>query len=212
MSQLTVTAPRELLDTVRLHLCQGWRAGKYKREATLAFLKKECAIVPLLSKRSNQATAITRSLKNDSYCYEKLEAELDNDDDDDMISDAPSSEEMAATCANKENWGFMAADSTTFKKGAWSRAIAIGFHGNSKPSEQYRVSPPGCPEPQCEKRRAIPSSVKVLKKETCDAKSSLKIQPVTVSAGYVHTVRDESKMSRLLPSFILLLRTVCPFF
>merc|ERR1719506_529192 len=46
MSQLTVTAPRELLETLQLHVCQGWRVTKYKREATLAFVKKVCSTVP----------------------------------------------------------------------------------------------------------------------------------------------------------------------
>ena len=46
MSQMTVTAPRALLETVPLHVCQGWRTEKYKSEATSSFVKKLCATVP----------------------------------------------------------------------------------------------------------------------------------------------------------------------
>jgi len=41
-------------------------------------------------------------------------------------------------CA-ESNYGFLKADGKAWVKGAWSRAISVGFHGNSKRAEKYQV-------------------------------------------------------------------------
>jgi len=43
-------------------------------------------------------------------------------------------------CSNTENYGFFSSDGKSWVKGAWSKPIGVGFHGNSKRSEQYQVA------------------------------------------------------------------------
>ena len=92
----------------------------------------------------------------------------------------------ADTCA-VENYGFMDAEGKNFIKGAWSRAIAIGFNGNSKRSEQYQVTPPGCKPAQCKSQVASTSAVSALTATTCN-NGKPALPPVVVSVGQSHSL------------------------
>jgi hypothetical protein len=100
-----------------------------------------------------------------------------------------SSSQLACT---EDNYGYMPPDSNKFIKGAWSRAIAIGYQGNSKRTEQYQVSPPGCDKVCqktsagcCKKRVPDASAISALKDATCDIEE---LKPATISAAKERTM------------------------
>jgi len=93
-------------------------------------------------------------------------------------------EKTAAAKKDCSKMGFQAVDSDKFVVGAWSTAIPVGFHGNSKRAEQYQVTPPGCAQAKCTNKTATESALQALQNNTCKEAIPSRIQKMSIAAGH----------------------------